>query len=139
MCVVGRRQYEASTSALSAARNFGAALVIAAVNPSGWRLADDTALVISEFLTAGVRAGATTAEVGVEVHYDQVMITVTDDREPGSDDASEADELGRSVVAALASGQGRSATGRRTTAFARLACDPSFTTQLRCERRPASS
>lgn len=141
MCVVGTRHYQASTSALSAARNFGAALVIAAVNPSGWRLADDTALVISEFVTAGVKAGATVAEVGVEVHYDEVAITVVDDRDPDTPAASGSDPLdaqglGLNVVAALAVDQGTSSTSGRTTAWAHLACDPSFTAQLPCERRP---
>lgn len=143
MCVQARRAYAASTAAPAAARQFGAAAVIASISPAGWNLADDAALVISELVSSAVKAGATELEVTLNLHRDRLEITVADDRQllapdppaatpPGSVDP------GLQIVTALTSRRGaRVAADGRTEVWAHLPCDPAATTNITCVEAPA--
>jgi hypothetical protein len=85
MCLNRQREY--SASAVSAARDFTSAAIISAVHPRGWAVADDTTLVVDELVTAALEAGAERVAVQVVLHWDEIDVTVRDDRttvaEPG--------------------------------------------------------
>jgi anti-sigma regulatory factor (Ser/Thr protein kinase) len=137
MCVAASRRYPADPSAPAAARHFGAAAVIAALTPAGWDLADDVTLLISELVTGSVIADASAVEVLLDLHRDRLDVTVTDDRPdssaPPADPADPGDAGGR-ILAAISTNRGvRRVANGRTATWARLPCDPRFTTGIHCE------
>jgi hypothetical protein len=145
LCVAARRRYPADTSALAAARQFGAAAVIAALTPAGWDLADDVTLLISEFVTSALRAEASSIEVLVDLHRTRLDVTVTDDR-PGTPSRSTAtianlhnnvdmDDRVTRILAAVSSSRGvQIAEDGKTATWARLLCDPRFTAGIACDQ-----
>jgi hypothetical protein len=137
MCVAAHRRYSAGMSTPAAARQFGAAAVIAVLNPSGWNLADDAALVISELVSSAVKAGAASLDVLINLHRDRVEITVTDDRtsDPAETDTAPipAKDPSRQILTALSASRGAAlADDGRTAAWAHLPCDPRSTTHINC-------
>jgi anti-sigma regulatory factor (Ser/Thr protein kinase) len=139
MCVAASRRYPADAAAPAAARHFGAAAVIAALTPSGWNLADDVTLLISELVTSAVIAEATAVDVLVDLHRDRVEVTVTDDRPAVAADArdplTEGDGAGGRILAAITTNRGVRLIDRgRTASWARLPCDPRFTVGIKCEQ-----
>jgi anti-sigma regulatory factor (Ser/Thr protein kinase) len=140
MCVAASRRYPADPSAPAAARHFGAAAVIASLTPAGWNLADDVTLLISELVTGAVIADASAVEVLVDLHHDRLDVTVTDDRPdsaaPPADggDPADPDDAGGRILAAISTNRGvRRVANGRTATWARLPCDPRFTTGIKCE------
>lgn len=146
MCVAASRRYPADSSAPAAARHFGAAAVISALTPPGWNLADDVTLLISELVTSAVIADASAVEVLVDLHRDRLDVTVTDDRPSAAAEAGggaavpdagagDAADAGGRIVAAISTNRGvRVAPNGRTATWARLPCDPRFTTGIKCEQ-----
>lgn len=142
MCVQARRAYAASTAAPAAARQFGAAAVIASISPAGWDLADDAALVISELVSGSVKAGATRLEVLLDLHLDRLDITVSDDRrllvrDPPGAAANPMADPGHQIVAALTRRRGEHVSeDGATQVWAQLPCDPAATTNITCTEPP---
>lgn len=145
MCMTVHREFDGSTDTPAAARRFGCAAVIAALRPSGWDVADDAEIVISELVTAAVRAGAHRVELLVDLHHDRLEISVTDDRaalEP-SDPAAGPSEATAStssqILTALTTHRGaRTDDDGRTVSWAELGCDPSATTLVTCAETAGS-
>lgn len=136
MCMTVHREFDGSTDTPTAARRFGCAAVIAALRPSGWDVADDAEIVISELVTEAVRAGARHVELLVDLHHDRLEISVTDDRRPAGSTGRSRDVMpaaSSQILSALTSHRGAS-TGDdgRTTSWAELECDPRSTTLVSC-------
>lgn len=142
MCTSAERAYQGGKDAPAAARGFGHSMVVAALLPGGWNLADDVAIVISELVTGAIVAGAPSVRVRVSVHYDHVEVQVSH-RDgalvTGAGQHETAVATRRAVLNAL--------THRMTIeqhedghvhAHARLRCDPRFTEKIACRYRPAS-
>ncbi len=144
MCVQARRVYAASTAAPAAARQFGAAAVIASISPAGWNLADDAALVISELVSSAVKAGAISLEVVLHLHRDRLEITVADDRQllapdPPAVHSRETPDPSMQIVTALTFRRGAQVgDDGGTRVWAHLRCDPAATTNIACAE-PAES
>lgn len=144
MCMTVHREFDGSTDTPAAARRFGCAAVIAALRPSGWDVADDAEIVISELVTAAVRAGAHRVELLVDLHHDRLEISVTDDRaalEP-SDPAGPSEATASTssqILTALTTHRGaRTDDDGRTVSWAELGCDPSATTLVTCAETAGS-
>jgi hypothetical protein len=140
VCLSGKREYAAEATAPAAARNFGHAMVVAALDPAGWELADDMEVVVSELVSAALAAHPTTIELAVDVHYDRLDIALGHD---GSTQVSEepADAVSRVrevLLGGLTSAlRVRSGSDGRTRTTAMLRCDPRFTRSLACRYRPS--
>jgi hypothetical protein len=139
MCVSARRNYAGGDSAVAAARDFGNAAVMAALQPSGWAVGDDVAIVLSELVTEALETGAHAVSVNVTVHYDHIAVVLErrdGDAEPaGPGITSEEGALRRAVLGALTSEITRSAEGAVGIVEARLPCDPALTTNVSCRFR----
>lgn len=142
MCLTVRRGFDGGTDTPAAARRFGCAAVIAALLPSGWDVADDAEIVISELVTAAVRNGATDVELLVDLHHDRLEISVTDDRGTAAHTlggTTATTTTSSQILEALTTERGtRMDASGRTVAWAALACDPLATTLFPCEE-PVSS
>lgn len=144
MCVSARRDYGGGDSAAAAARDFGNAAVMAALQPSGWTVGDDVAIVLSELVTEALETGADAITVHVTVHFDHIEIEL-ERRDPGvpvpqrsgeaTDEATDEATLRRAVLGALTTNITRSPSGGVVSA--RLPCDPAFTTAVQCRLRDA--
>jgi anti-sigma regulatory factor (Ser/Thr protein kinase) len=77
MCLTRQRDYPADPRSVAMARDFVAAFVVATLDPRGWALADDAALLVSEFVSSAVETGCTRVEVRVDLHADRLELTVT--------------------------------------------------------------
>jgi anti-sigma regulatory factor (Ser/Thr protein kinase) len=137
MCVSVRRRFAASANAPGSARNFAAAAVISALTPRGWQVSEDVALVISEFVTIAVQAGADDIDVEVDVHDGRIDVGIVDDGDhdrpvPALDDR----HLARRLLDQVAERwrMGPTADGRIAVRVA-LGCDRAATAQLECTRR----
>jgi hypothetical protein len=136
MCVTARRQYQADTSAVAAASEFGGALVVATLNASGWALADDVQLLLKEMVRSAVDDEATSIVVRVDLHYDRIDIKVIDDRGAEGDPAEpRPSDHADAVVPAAWRGSTVTDTGR-VVSWAQLPCSPRHTTRMSCTRRP---
>lgn len=138
MCLARRREYPAGTSAVSPARTSTAAFLVAALRPQGWTVADDAELVVSELMTGSLLTDAQRIHLDVQLHWNHVELTVTDDRStsPPAEFGALADVRQR-VLEALTSrtdvhrlGDGRTAT------WARLPCKPDYAEGVSCKLRP---
>lgn len=142
VCVQARRAYAASTAAPAAARQFGAAAVIASISPAGWNLADDAALVISELVSSAVKAGADNLEVRLDLHRDRLEISVVDDRQllapdPPAAPASASADPSLQILDALTTRRGaRVGDDGRTMVWAHLPCDLAATSGITCDEPP---
>lgn len=76
MCLTRRREYGATPSAIGAARDFVSAFVVATLDPRGWSVADDAALVVSEFVTSAIEAGCGEVDVAASLHRDRLELTI---------------------------------------------------------------
>ena len=139
MCLVRGRDYPAGTAAVSPARTSTAAFLVAALRPQGWAVADDAELVVSELMTGCLLTDAQRIHLDVQLHWNHVAVTVTDDRSatPRAQFGPLA-EVRQRVLEALTSrtdvhrlGDGRTATS------ARLPCKPDYAGNVACELRPA--
>jgi hypothetical protein len=139
MCVSARRDYDGGDSAASAARDFGNAAVMAALQPSGWSVGDDVAIVLSELVTEALEDGAGAVSVHVTVHFDHIDIALERRVDGGGHRAGVCmpaeTGLRTAVLGALTTDISRTALGEATMVRARLACDPSYTTDVRCVLR----
>jgi hypothetical protein len=144
MCVSAQRHYAGDTRAPAAARMFGHAAVVSALEPGGWALADDAALVISELVTDAVERGARGIELAITLHFDNVTITLTHDRpgagwaRPTAPGGTAERAMRQHIIASLARAQHTTdeEADRRCTQV-ELRADPRFAARLACERRPA--
>ena len=128
------REFDGGTDTPAAARRFGCAAVIAALRPSGWDVADDAEIVISELVTDAVRAGAHHVDLLVDLHHTRLEISVTHDRvaDPSSGPAERSTPSSQ-ILAALTTHWGtRSGDDGRITTWAELECDPLATTLVEC-------
>lgn len=141
MCSTAERTYQGGTGAPAAARAFGHSLVMAALVPAGWQLADDVSVVISELVTRAVCAGASSMTVRVTVHYDHLDIRLTHDRDAllpaiGGPDA---EQTRRTLLDRLTTWvHTTEPEAGRVVTEARIRCDPRHTGKLDCRLRPAS-
>ncbi|HEV7204280.1 MAG TPA: hypothetical protein VGN18_06685 [Jatrophihabitans sp.] len=134
------RAFDAGTDTPAAARRFGCAAVIAALRPSGWDVADDAEIVISELVTDAVRAGAHHVELLVDLHHSRLEISVTDDRAPDTSPGPlETSTPSSQIMAALTTHRGaRTGDDGRTISWAELECDPLATTLVDCTETAGS-
>ena len=137
MCVVRTRHYEAGVSVPSAARNVAHAVVLAALSPEGWGLADDADLVASELVSAALAAHPSWLELTVDLHFDRLDITVVHDGErPPAEDSISA--MRRGLLAAVTADYRQQRRPGGTTALsASLSCDARTTLEVPCSQRPA--
>ena len=139
MCVHRNRRYAPEKSVPGAARNLAHALVLAALEPEGWSLADDVDLVGSELVSAALSSAPSWVDFTVDVHYDGLLVTVVHDGSASPDGASAGSvaALRSSLLAAVTTEYATTRHGDGTTAItARLGCDPDVTRSLPCELRP---
>lgn len=139
MCVHRTRRYAPEKSVPGAARNLAHALVLAALEPEGWGLADDVDLVGSELVSAALSTAPSWVDFTVDVHYDGLVVTVVHDGSASPDGASAGPIalLRDNLLAAVTSDYATTQREDGTTAMtARLGCDPAVTRLLPCELRP---
>lgn len=136
MCVIRQRAYPATAGAVSAARNFASAAMVAALEPQAWQVADDAALVVSELMTACIEADASGVDVRLDVHYNAVRIQVT----AGYTRQSVPELAGARarILDTLTARAGREVSDESTRSVAYLSCDPRLTSTLACNHRPAA-
>ena len=138
MCLARYRDYPAGTAAVAPARTSTAAFLVAVLRPPGWAVADDAELVVSELMTGCLLANAHRIELQVQLHWDQVALTVTDDRTvPAVASFAPLAEVRQRVLVAVTSrteiwllDDGRTVTG------AWLPCEPAYAAAVSCELRP---
>lgn len=141
MCISAERNYAGAVNAPAAARAFGHSAVIANLQPGGWPVGDDVALVISELVTAAVDAEAESIRVIVTVHFDHLIIDIADDRRAvvpaGRSDAPAADA--RSTILRTLTPDLRVTQDHvgRTFTSAAMPCDPRYTSKVTCRYRPS--
>jgi hypothetical protein len=149
MCLTRQRDYPADPSSVAMARDFVAAFVVATLDPRGWSLADDAALLASEFVTSAVEAGCRRVEVRVDLHADRLELTVTGYGAGGASGDTSGDTSGDRAVeraqrtpstlrARLLEGVAERAEVRHDAdgtlvGMARLPCRRSWTAGVPCE------
>jgi hypothetical protein len=141
MCTSARRHYAATTAAPASAREFGAAIVIASLHPSGWRLADDVEIVVSELVSESLACSSGPIGVEIDLHYDRLTLAVEDDRghEPAASSDAGDDDTRRLILAGLTEQvETTHIDGDGTVTRASIACDPLWTARVPCDRRPAA-
>lgn len=77
MCLTRQRDYDATPNAIGAARDFVSAFTLAMLDPSGWSVSDDAALLVSELMSSAVEAGCRNVGVVVDLHFDRLELVVT--------------------------------------------------------------
>jgi hypothetical protein len=137
MCITRQRRYAIGSRTPAAARDFGHAAVVSALNPRGWVYADDASLVISELVTEAVVSGAQWLLLTVELHFDHLVITGRDDRPRGWRGRAEPSETRRRLLDELTSRWSADDDADGTVWVARIRCDPATTDGLPCDLRPA--
>jgi hypothetical protein len=141
VCISAERNYAGAVNAPAAARAFGHSAVIASLQPGGWPVGDDVALVISELVTAAVDSEATSVRVVVTVHFDHLIIDIADDRRAvvpaGRSSVSDAADARRTILHTLTPDLrfNQDDVGR-TYIQARIPCDPRYTAKVSCRYRP---
>jgi hypothetical protein len=139
MCLSAQRHFSITTHAPAAARQFGHAVIVTALQPGGWPLADDVGLVISELVSDAHDRGAAQADVNLDVHFDHVELRIVDDGPPhlrrADDDV--AARARQRILDALADDliTDMTSNGNART-VAELTVDPVHTRTLACERKP---
>lgn len=140
MCLSAKRSYPGDVSAPRAARHFGHSIVVAALVPAGWALADDVSVVISELATTAVNDGATMIELQVTVHYDRLVIDLIHDapalvgaRAQPNDARQARQALLRALTTRLDTG---SSPAGRVCTEAEMRCNPRHTGKVTCRHRP---
>jgi hypothetical protein len=135
MCVSRTRRYAPAKSVPGAARNLAHALVLAALEPEGWGLADDVDLVGSELVSAALAEQPTWLEFTVDVHFNGLRVTVTHDGrvEAVPDPVA---TLRHSLLSAVTTDYARTERDGATVVSAWLRCDPEVTRSLACTERP---
>lgn len=140
MCLSGSRHYTADAAAPAAARNFAHAMVVAALDPRGWTLADDMEVVVSELVTVALATNPSIIDVALDVHYNHVALVLTHDGRPGigvSDESDHVGDLRAALLAGLTDAMHVSdSDAGQTATTAMLRCDPSYTLGLDCRHRP---
>jgi hypothetical protein len=141
MCTSARRQYFATTAAPASAREFGAAMVIASLNPAGWRLADDVEIVVSELVTESLGSAAESISVAIDMHYDRLALVVVDDRPAAGPDPEDTSDGTRRLILDRLTDRLETTREREngTVTRASITCDPRWTTKVPCALRPAQS
>jgi hypothetical protein len=118
-------------------------MVMVALVPAGWALADDVSVVISELATTGVEAGARSITVRVTVHYDHLEIGLThDEAAPTPVETPESDAVAtrRAILAALTTRVRTLDLGaQQISTEVEMRCDPQHTTRVPCVLRPRGS
>jgi len=129
MCLIRRRDYPGDPSAIAAARDFVAALVVAMLDPSGWAVADDAALLASELVTGAVEAGCSHLDLLAALHEDRLELSVTGFGGSGSVDSSLRERL---VAGVAESAQFTRRPDGTTVGSARLSCERRWTAGVPC-------
>ncbi len=139
MCLARRRDYPAGTAAVSPARTSTAAFLVAALRPQGWTVADDAELVVSELITGCLLTDAQQINLDVQLHWNHVALTLTDDRSgsPPVQFGPLADVRHRVLEALTSRTDVRRLDDGRTATWARLPCKPDYAEGVKCELRPA--
>ncbi len=141
MCLSSQRSYPAAATTPAAARTFAHAMVVAGLEPSGWFVADDIEVIVSELVTEAVAALPNDIRVAVDVHYDRLHISLAHDGAPPNPRAQDdpAAVLREHVLDALASNRDVTAeAGGLTKNAAEVLFDPRHTASLSCQLRPAT-
>jgi hypothetical protein len=141
MCVTQLRDYPGEAGSIGAGRDFVAALVVTLLDPRGWAVADDAALLVSELVTSAVEASCRHVEVRAAVHVDAMEITVIG-RGPGDPSTSASAASAGTVPplrARLLDGLAGDVRLHRKpdgtlVGAARLPCRRSWTAGVPCER-----
>jgi len=134
MCLTRQRDFPGDPSAIAAARDFVAALVVAMLDPGGWGVADDAALLASELVTGAVEAGCSHLELLAALHADRLELSVTG---YGGGAAAASGSPDSSLRERLLAGVAESARFTRrpdgtTVGSARLSCEPRWTAAVPC-------
>lgn len=138
MCLNSQRSYPPAATTPAAARTFAHAIIVAALEPSGWSVADDIEVIVSELVTEALAAQPSDIRVAIDVHYDRLQVTLAHD---GSalDAAAEDDPaaaLRKNVLDALASSRDvTEEAGGLTKNAAELLFDPRHAASLACRLR----
>ncbi len=141
MCQRALRRFAGVDAATVRAARYAATEVIRdAITLPPTELVEDTALVADELVANAVRAGAHAVELVLELHHDRIEVAVTDDANgwpiPRRPDAHETSGRGLQIVEVLTTSWGVTREpDKRTTVWAHLQCDPSYTTELPCSLR----
>jgi anti-sigma regulatory factor (Ser/Thr protein kinase) len=127
-------------STVRAARHVATAVIRDAIVDAPTELVEDAELVADELVANAVRAGARSIEMVLELHYDRIEVAVTDDANgwpmPRQPDVRAMSGRGLQIVEALTTSWGVTREAdKRTTVWAHLQCDPSYTTELTCSAR----
>jgi hypothetical protein len=140
MCISVERSYPGTTRAPAAARAFVTSVVVAALDPAGWELADDVSVVVSDLVTEAAESGASTIDVRATVHYEEVALSVAH-REPTAMPANREPEGTRATRGAVLEALTAELSTKldsegRTCVHAKLACNPAHTRKVYCRFRP---
>jgi hypothetical protein len=115
-------------------------MVVAALDPRGWGLADDMEVVVSELVTVALATGPSSIDLALDVHYNHLELVLTHDGEPGddADDRSDhVDDLRAALLAGLTDALHiTDEAAGQTATTATFQCDPSYTAGLHCRQRP---
>jgi len=135
MCLTRHRDYPGDVRAIAAARDFVAALVVATLDPSGWGVADDAALLASELVTRAVEAGCSHLDLLAALHADRLELSVTGYGGEGEPVQSELRD--RLVAGVATSAQFARRPDGTTVGSARLPCEPRWTVGVPCASGPS--
>lgn len=134
MCLTRQRDYPGDPSAIAAARDFVAALVVAMLDPGGWGVADDAALLASELVTGAVEAGCSHLDLLAALHADRLELSVTGygGGEAGSMASADSSLRERLVAGVAESAQFSRRADGTTVGSARLPCERRWTAGVPC-------
>ena len=132
MCVTRQVRLPLGKDSFPLSRRFAYTAMSAALGGNS-ALAVDVALVVNELVTSSYLACAETVDLGIELHWDHVTVTVRDDRPHGS--PTPVNETREQLLDAVTMSRTSFVDPTGTVAVARIACSSRATKKVTCGDR----